>query len=121
MPVAAEPVLELPGEDRWWGDPRAAFVAAVIGLLAGGVLGYAIGNSGKTVTTVGRSGATAITHTVTHTNTVTQPKVIERSNTVTATTQTTNPSEAESRSQAEATLRKAERENEELRRQLEER
>jgi hypothetical protein len=122
--MADEPLAALPPEDdRWWGNPWAAFLAGVLGLLAGGILGYAIGDSSNTVTTTGRGTRAAITQTVTRTNTVTQPKVVERSNTVTATTQApapAGPAGEERRAEDESRLRRAERENEELKRQLEE-
>jgi hypothetical protein len=129
-PVVAEPVVErLPVEpppERWWDDPWPALVAGVIGLVAGALLGLALGDNGKTVTQPSGGGQPAITHTVGRTTTVVQPKVVVRTNTVTATTTAPTPApsgsqEAERAGEAEANRRNVERENEELKRQLEER
>jgi len=106
---------------------RLATPAILIGILAlivGGVVGYAIGNKGETSTEAQRGGGPAITDTITHTTTVVKPKVVVRTNTVTANTVTQTPAPANSqneerRIEAETNLRRAERENEELKRQLE--
>lgn len=129
-PVVTQPVVEryppeLPLEGPWWDNPWPAIVVGILGLIAGGLLGYALGGKGETVTE-GRSGPrAAITRTVTHTTTVVHPTVVVRTNTVTARTVTQTPAPANStreerRSEAEANLRRVERENEELKRQAEE-
>jgi len=100
--------------DPGWSNPWAAVLAGIVGLLAGGLLGYALrGNGESTRTTAGP----ALTRTVT--STVVHPKVVVRTNTVTSSTVTQTPSSAERQRlvEAEAKARKLERENEELRRQ----
>jgi hypothetical protein len=129
-PVVAEPVVErLPPElppERWWDNPWPALLAGAVGLVAGALLGLALGDNGKTVTQTARGGQPAVTRTVGHTTTVVQPKVVVRTDTVTATTSAPTPApsgaqEAERAGEAEANRRSVERENEELKRQLEER
>ena len=99
----------------WWESPWLAILAAIVVLLIGGGVGYAIAK--------GESSGRA-THTATNTTTVTQPpKTV--TNTVTSTTikETTSPANQaneEHRREAEANLRKVERENQELKRKLEE-
>jgi hypothetical protein len=69
-----------------------------------------------------RAGPPAVTQTVTQTKTVVQPKVEVHTNTVTATTSTPSPAQAESEARARETekkLRTVEKEDEELKRQLE--
>jgi hypothetical protein len=100
----------------WWQSPWLASLAAIVALLIGGGVGYAIGN--------GESGSGTTTHTATTTTTVTQPpKTV--TNTVTSTTikETASPANQaneERRREAEADLRKVEKENQELKRKLEE-
>jgi hypothetical protein len=122
-PPAGEPLAErvrLPDE-HWWDNPGPAIVAGIVGLIAGGLLGYAIGNSASNAKTVTTGAGPAITHTVTQTQTVTQPKLVEHSSTVTTTTPApANSATEERRIEAESDLRKSERENEQLKRQLEE-
>jgi hypothetical protein len=115
-----------PPPGPWWENPWAVLFAGLVALLLGGFIGYLIGNSNET----GRG----VTHTVTNTETVVHPKTITQTNTVTAKTvkETPAPSttreapsaasqESEARrGEAEATLRKVEKENRELRRQIEE-
>lgn len=93
-------------------------------MLAGLLIGLAVGNKNKTVTETQRFGQQSITHTVTQTKAVVQPKVEVHTNTVTATTTTPSPASSENevrRRETEKSLRTVERENEELKRQLEER
>jgi hypothetical protein len=125
-PVGAEPVYErerLPPEAApprpWWDNPWPALTAGLLALLAGGALGYVIGHKSE------GSRAPGVTHTVTNTATVTQPKTVVQTNTVTASTvkETQSPvnrANEERRREAETTLRKTEQENRELRRQVEE-
>jgi hypothetical protein len=90
--------------------------------LIGGGVGYAIGESGE-------SGG-GVTHTATNTTTVTQPPNVTQppktvTNTVTSTTikETTSPTNQaneERRREAESDLRRVEKENQELKRKLEE-
>jgi hypothetical protein len=115
--VERVPPPEYPPEERRWDSPWPAILLGLCGLIAGGLIGYAVGNNNENASTQ-RGAQPAITRTVTHTNTVVQPKVVERSNTVTAPA-AANPVNEERRTEAESRLRKAERENEELRRQLE--
>jgi hypothetical protein len=119
-------VETLPPEppDRWWDNPWPAFVAGAIGLLAGALLGFALGDSKKTVTQTQRGNQPTLTRTVGRTATVVQPKVVVRTNTVTATSTSPAPADsqtAERAGEAEARRRVVERENEELKQQLEER
>ncbi len=128
VPVAhaayAEPVVErLPPEGPWWENPWPAIVTGIIALIVGGLIGYAIGDRGESSSEAQRAGAPAVTRTVDHTTTVVHPKVVVHTVTSNTVTQTTSPANAENeqrRSEAETNLRKAERENEELKRQLEE-
>lgn len=130
VPVASQPVVErlppeLPPEGPWWDNPWPAIVTGILGLIVGGLLGYAVGGKGETVTEAQRGPRTAIAHTVTHTTTVVRPKVVVHTDTVTAKTVTQTPAPVNSaneerRTEAEANLRRAERENEELKRQAEE-
>lgn len=113
---------EPPPEPPWWDNPWPAILIGVLALIVGGVVGYALGDKGET-TTEAQRGQPAI-QTVTHTTTV--PKVVTRTTTVTASTVTQTPAPANSqneerRVEAETNLRRAERENEELKRQLEQR
>jgi hypothetical protein len=122
-PALAPPVVErLPPEPLpagpWWDNPWPAVLAGILGLIAGGLLGYAVGHNGQTVTEAQRG--PAITHTVTNTTTVVRPKVATvTAKTVTQTPAPANPANEERRSEVEAKLRKVERENEELKRQQE--
>jgi microcystin-dependent protein len=107
----------LPPEAPWWGNPGSLFLAAILGLIIGGVLGYALRGNGEASRT---SGQGALTRTVTNTHTVVQPKVVVHTHTVTASTVTQAPASAaneQKRVEAEATAKKLEKENEELRRQ----
>jgi hypothetical protein len=127
-PVVERPVERLPPEPPegpWWDNPWPAVLTGILGLIVGGLVGYAVGGKGETVTESNRNAGPAVTHTITKTTTVVHPKVVVRTNTVTAktVTQTPAPANAESEqrlSTAEASLRKAERENEELKRRVEE-
>jgi hypothetical protein len=127
-PAAAREVERLPPEPRpegqWWDNPWPAILIGILALIVGGVVGYALGNKGETSTEAQRGGGPAITDTITHTTTVVKPKVVVRTNTVTANNVTQTPAPANSqneerRIEAETNLRRAERENEELKRQLE--
>lgn len=114
-PLAPERVVErvppaYPPDEPGREGPWPAIVAGILALLVGGVLGYAIGNHES-----GGSGRRSEASTATVTRTVVQPKVVEHSRTVTA----PNTASEERRVEAETSLRKAERENEELKRQLE--
>jgi hypothetical protein len=122
VPPAAERLpAELPPPDPWWGNPWPAILTGILGLLIGAALGYALsGGKNETVTEAQRAGGPAVTQTVTSTRTV--PKVVVRTTTVTSNTVTPTPAPAnagneERRVEAETRLRKAERENEELKRQ----
>jgi hypothetical protein len=128
-PVVERPVERLPpqppADGPWWENPWPAVLTGILGLIVGGLVGYAVGGKGETVTEAQRNAGPAITHTVTQTTTVVHPKVVVRTNTVTQKTVTQAPppanAEGEQRlSTAEASLRKAERENEELKRRVEE-
>jgi hypothetical protein len=127
-PAAAREVERLPPEpppERPWRDnPWPAILTGILALIVGGLVGYALGNKGETSTEAQRRSGPAITDTITHTTTVVKPKVVVRTNTVTANTVTQTPAPANSqneerRTEAETNLRRAERENEELKRQLE--
>jgi hypothetical protein len=120
QPVAVERVEHLPPElppDRRWGNPWAAVVAGIVGALLGVLIGLAVGNNNtKTVRETQRAGQPAVTQTVT------QPKVEAHTNTVTVTTTTPAAVNAENEvrtRETEKNLRKVEKENEELKRQLE--
>lgn len=110
---------EPPPGGPWWENPWPAVAAGLVALLLGGVVGYLIGNSG---TSERRTGPT---QTVTNTRTVVHPKTVVQTQTVTSNTVKETPSPVnrtneERRQEAEANLRKTEKENSELRRQLEE-
>jgi hypothetical protein len=114
----------LPPEDRRWENPWPAILTGLLALIIGGVIGYAIGHNGETASerSAREGGAT---RTVTNTTTVVRPKVVLQTNTVTASTDTQTPAPAnqaneERRTEAETNLRRAERENQELKRKLEE-
>ncbi|HXD55155.1 MAG TPA: hypothetical protein VN618_10420 [Solirubrobacteraceae bacterium] len=119
MPVAhavPEHVVEhvppvYPPEERRGDNPWPAVVVGILALLIGGALGYAIGHKNENGSRRAET-APAVTRTVT------QPKVIERSHTVTATAPA-NAANEERRVEAESQLRKSEKENEELKQQLE--
>jgi len=129
-PVATQPVIErlppeLPPEGPWWENPWPAIVTGLLCLIVGGLLGYAIGNKGEGAAGERQGARSAAPQTVTRTATVVRPKVIVRTDTVTASTVTQTPAPANSaneerRTEAETDLRRVERENEELKRQLEE-
>jgi hypothetical protein len=106
-----------PGRGPWWENPWPAILIGIIALLIGGGVGYAIGRNSEE-----RAGPT-VTNTVTNTTTAEQPKTV--TNTVTAstvkeTTAPANQANEERRREAEANLRKVEKENQELKKQLEE-
>jgi hypothetical protein len=94
-------------------SPWPAILAGVVALLVGGFLGYAIGHNAESEPRGG------VARTVTHTTSV--PKTVVQ--TVTASTVRETPAEnsanEERRQEAEADLRSAEKENRELKRQLE--
>lgn len=129
-PVAAQPVVErlppeLPPEGPWWENPWPAILTGVLCLIVGGLIGYAIGHKGEGASGERRDARLASPQTVTRTETVVRPKVVVRTDTVTDSTVTQTPAPANSaneerRTEAEADLRRSERENEELKRQLEE-
>jgi hypothetical protein len=127
VPVAPPPVVErLPPEGPWWENPWPAIVTGVLCLIVGGLIGYAIGHKGEGAAGE-RQGRLATPRTVTRTATVVRPKVVVHTDTVTASTVTQTPAPANSaneerrtEAEAEADLRRVERENEELKRQLEE-
>jgi hypothetical protein len=129
-PIARQPVVErlppdYPPEGPWWGNPWPAIVVGVLCLIVGGLLGYAIGARSDGATREERGALSVPARTVTRSTTVVRPKVLVRTDTVTAKTVTQTPAPANStdetrRAEAEANLRRAERENEELKRQLEE-
>jgi hypothetical protein len=115
---------DLPPEGAWWDNPWPAILTGVVCLIAGGLVGYALGHKGETASTSDR-GRAATTHTVTHTATVVRPKIVQHTDTVTSSTvtQTPSPASAENearRTEAEADVRRLERENERLTRQQEE-
>ncbi len=102
-----------PVEESWWGgNPWPAIIFAVLALIIGGLVGYLLGK-GESSNSRSQS---AVTQTVTHSNTVVQPKIVERTVTAPAPANTTNE---ERRVEAETSLRKAERENERLKQELE--
>jgi hypothetical protein len=108
-----------PPEDRWWGNPWAAIAAGALGVLAGVLIGLAAGGKTKTVTETLRAGQTAPAQTITEK----QPTVEVRTQTVTATTSAPAPANAQNearRQEDEQSLRAVEKENRELKRQLEE-
>ena len=121
-PVVERLPLEPPPEDRRWGNPWAAVVAGIVGVLSSVLIGRAVRNNKKTVTETERAGQPAVTQTVTQTKTVVQPKLEVHTTTVTAPTSTPSPANAESEARTreiEKNLRKVEKENEELKRQIE--
>jgi hypothetical protein len=104
--------------DRWWDNSGVAVAAAIIALLVGGVVGYLIGHESE-------SEHRGVPRTVTSTATVVRPKTVVQTHTVTASTVKETPSPAnqanEARlTEAETNLRKSEKENQELKRQIEE-
>jgi len=107
---------QFPPERPWWDNPWPAIVIGILGLIVGGLLGYALGDKGETVTEA-RGHGPAITRTVTNTTSVVRPKVVVQTNTVTQTPPPASSANEARRSEAEAKLRKVERENEELKRQ----
>ena len=124
-PAVAPPVVEqlplaLPPERAWSENPWPAILTGLLALIVGGLIGYLIGNNNNESPGTTARGPAAV---VTHTQTVVRPEVKVRTNTVTnsTVTQTPQPINVENearRKQAETDLRKAERENEELRNQL---
>jgi hypothetical protein len=113
QPVAAYEPAPPPGP--WRESPWPPIVVGLIALIAGGLIGYVIGNSNEGER---RPGAT-----VTQTATVTQPKVVTSTvtqSTVKETAAPANQANEERRREAESNLRKAEKENQELKHQLEE-
>jgi hypothetical protein len=105
-----------PGRGRGWENPWPAILIGIIALLIGGGVGYAIGHKSEE-----RAGAT-VTHTVTNTTTVEHPKTVVQTNAVTTIKETpapANQANEERRREAEANLRKVEKENQELKKQLE--
>src|SRR5207248_9862832 len=76
---------EPPPEVPWWDDPWPAVLAGVLGLIAGGLIGFAVGDNRHTVTEAQRGGGEAVPSTVTRTATVVRPKRVVRTHTVTAT------------------------------------
>jgi hypothetical protein len=116
-PRVVERVPALAPEDPWWSNPWVALLAAVVGLLLGGVVGYALGHNGRS-SEAGAGGTSAATRTVTSTRTVVQPKVVVHTVTASTVTQTpANPASEQRRLEAEAKASKLEKENEELRAQ----
>jgi hypothetical protein len=106
-----------PPRGPWWESPWPAVLVAIIALLVGGGIGYAIGNSEES------GHASTFTQTQTTTNTVTQPKTVVQTvtaSTVRETPAPANPANEERRREAEANLKKAEKENQELKKMLEE-
>lgn len=88
-PPEHPPVGEPPGAPvPWWQHQWAVAAAALVALLAGGGLGYAIGASGKgsaqTQTVAREGGAQTVTHTVTH-SAPSHTRVVIRTHTVTVT------------------------------------
>jgi hypothetical protein len=120
VPIEGAPVyarVPEPPPGIWWENPWSALLAGLVALLLGGLVGYLIGNSNET--------AHGVTHTVTNTETVVHPKTITQTNTVTSSTVKETPAPANQegearRREAETTLRNLEKENRELRHQLEE-
>src|ERR1700693_2507623 len=89
VPVVAHPAVDrlpprLPPESPWWDNPWPAIVIGILGLVVGGLLGYALARKGETVTEA-RGRGPAVTRTVTNTTTVVRPKVVVQTNTVTQT------------------------------------
>lgn len=118
-PRVVERVPALPAEDPWWSNPWVALLAAIVGLLLGGLVGYALGHNGRS-SEAGAGGRSAATRTVTSTHTVVQPKVVVRTVTANTVTQAPpNPASERRRLEAETKASKLEKENEELRTQAE--
>ncbi len=88
----------------------------LLALIIGGVVGYVIGGKGETSSSSASQARLPVTQTVTHSNTVVQPKIVEHTVTTPAPANTANE---ERRVEAESALRKAEQENERLKRELE--
>src|ERR1700747_3351266 len=58
---------EAPPPDPWWANPWLAVLVPIVSLLIGGIVGYVIGESGKS------EGGGGAAHATTNTTTVTQP------------------------------------------------
>lgn len=126
VPVERVPVERMPPppppELPWWDNPWPAVLTGILGLIVGGLIGWAIGGKGE-ATEAQRGAAPPVTQTVTNTKTVVHPQVVVHTVTAKTVTQTPSPASAESEQRAraaEASLRRVERENAELKRQLEE-
>lgn len=124
VPLAPPPVERVverapppyPADPSWWDNPWPALLLALLALIIGGVLGYVIGGKGETSSGSANQTRQPVTQTVTHSNTVVQPKIVEHTVTTPAPANTANE---ERRVEAESALRKAEQENERLKRELE--
>lgn len=120
-PAPGEPVQEYervppdaPPPGPWWESPWPVILVSLVALLAGGFFGYLIGNKSES----DNSATRAVTSTVT----VTQPKTVTNtvtSSTIKETTSPTNHANEERLREAEANLSKVEKENQELKQQVE--
>src|SRR4051812_45727984 len=77
VPAVAPPVVErrppeLPPDQPWWDNPWPAIIIGILALIVGGLVGYALGDKGKTTTEAQGGRGPAITDTVTRTTTVVQ-------------------------------------------------
>jgi hypothetical protein len=120
VPPPVDRVVEVPpvypADPSWSDNPWPVLLVALLALIVGGLLGYLIGNKGESSSGSQNQPGPAVTQTVTHSSTVVQPKTVERTVTAPAPTNTVNE---ERRVEAETALRKSERENERLKRELE--